>query len=182
MQYSKGHLAVRHAAAKDRFNLKGVRFNGNGEAVATDGHMLIRFTPADAPEGEPLAPFTLPTVTVTDAKRAAKGAPVSLDVEAANLNGSATLAAANGATFTGEKLDGDYPDYEKVIPKDAPLAFRMNLKLLERVVKAAKEAKPGSNMPLFADFYVTDQLSPVRIDMETPDGTLTAVIMPARKE
>ena len=63
-----------------------------------------------------------------------------------------------------------------------PPAFAVDLLLLERLIKAAKEFKPdGSKRGITAKFYVTDHLSAIRIEVEDgSDGTLTAVVMPMR--
>jgi len=215
MLYSKAHLAVRHAASADaaRFNLNGVHFEADGTTEATDGHMLLRATVAtppmeefpavgELPEGDsagPIVPFILP-IDVAD--RLAKSIPTrprmpvlahaALDAESTNANGRARFVATNleGVTITeGEKIDGEYPKTSQIrepVKRDARFAFRMNLRLLERVVKAAKEFERAHGQstkdPLVADFYMTDGLSPVAVVIERDGDTLEAIVMPMRKD
>ena len=216
MLYSKAHFAVRHAASTDetRYNLNGLHFRGDGTTEATDGHMLIRIkaaTPAydehpNGTEGVP-EPFILP---LEAAHRVAKAIPkrspspvlthAALDVPSTNGNGSARFVVTDGYNGTGneqaieaKKIEGEYPNTDQVIPKDAPFSFCINLTLLERVIKASKEfggsgkgkdskgKDSKGNQAHFAKFHVTDNSSPVRITISNPDvGELEAVIMPVR--
>ena len=59
----------------------------------------------------------------------------------------------------------------------------MDLLLLERVVKAAKEYRKGTDgntKAIAAKFYCTDDLSPVRIEIEDAGDVFTAIVMPMR--
>ena len=214
--YSKAHFAVRHAASKDatRFNLNGIHFKADGTTEATDGHILIRVkaeTPSgdeypsvpgvEASNGEALKEFILPTEA---AERAVKSIPkgrqtmpvlsnVGLDVKSTNENGAArfiTTDLETTAVTEGRKIDGEFPKTDQLIPKvadDAEPTFVIDLNLMERIVKAAKEfggsgkANISGKPVTFAKFYVSDPLSAILIQVDNPHvGQLEAVIMPCR--
>ena len=213
--YSKAHFAVRHAASKDatRYNLNGIHFKTDGTTEATDGHILCRVKAATPPgdeyptvpgvyfgEGEALQSFILP---LEAADRAVKSIPkatrtsmpvlshTALDVKSTNENGNARFVATDIETATvteGKKIEVEFPKTENVIPKvaeDAVPTFVLNLQLMERIIKAAKEFKGPKARDLAAAFYVSEgkdaAISPILIRMKDPNiGELEAVIMPMR--
>jgi len=231
MLVTKAHLAVRHAASKDktRYNLNGVYFRGvthEGEVAypvteATNGHMLLRITAAVSPDAdfpavagltlsaEDPTPFILPVDAADDLAARLKKKPRTtmpiladavLDVPYTNANGKALFVLTDLETaqrVEARKIDGWWPNTDSVIPAkrqhvegegeegedarlvdDAP-SFTVNLELLERVLKAAREADIAGPA-CAARFWVIDALSPLRIEMSGDGGELLAVVMPLR--
>lgn len=220
MLYSKAHFAVRHAASKDstRHSLNGIHFKSDGSTEATDGHWLLQVKAEVPPDDEwpsamgcgikssdeKLEPFVLPleacdAIAKAIPKRNTRSMPVlshaALDVVETNANGSARFVTTDLATTTpveAQKVDGVYPSTEQVVPNlgDMTLAFAVDLALLAKVAKAAKEvraANGGDTVALGARFYVNslgpDAMSPIRIELYDKGGsgdTMTAIVMPMR--
>jgi len=209
MLYSKAHFAVRHAAANaGRPSLHGIHFKADGSTEATDGHILFQVK-AETPDDdeypavggiksstEELVPFTMPldaceAIAKSIPKRNTRYMPVlshaALDVAETNANGKARFVTSDLTTTTpieSEKIDGTYPNTDAVIPKiDGKCAFAIDLNLLVKVAKAAKEYRAGTggrtNM-IAAKFYVTDDMSPIRIEIDDAGDTFTAIVMPVR--
>lgn len=120
-----------------------------------------------------------------------------LDVPHANSNGSVRFAITDlerVSRVESRKIDGEYPNVDSVIParpqveragklEDGPPSFVINLELLERVIKAAREGgfSFGKSRSISARFYVKDCVSPIRVEISHPDvGELLAVVMPMR--
>jgi DNA polymerase-3 subunit beta len=85
-------------------------------AVATDGGRLA-CVEIDCPEGWEAAPgFTLPSKTVAELRRMIEGSDGTL-----SFSFSGTLFRAElGATLLASRvIDGNFPDYTRVIPQDA---------------------------------------------------------------
>lgn len=108
-----------------RFYLNGVYLDfPAGNLVATDGHrMFCGRLPADAPRD--VRPVIVPRELI---ERALKGVTVKalereyFIVEVASGDGADTLRAVTlrtcGGVFTAQELDGRYPDYTRVIPRE----------------------------------------------------------------
>ena len=135
--------SVRLASRDDpRFAINGIRVEADGSTVATDGHKLIRYTPAglpgdqDAPaiDGVSMpanAPDLEPFILSADACKAiGKALPkratlpvlayAQLDTAATNENGHAVIGVTDlesPQVFKPAKLEGSFPKYEAVIPK-----------------------------------------------------------------
>ena len=211
MLISKAMLAVRHAASTDetRYNLNGIHFRSDTEVEATDGHMLIRASveaqkseefPSvgglDRTSEEKISPFVMQLSTVDEIRKAipkASRVPILqnalIDVNYTNQNKSVkvhTTDLQNSREIIGKKIEGEYPTTDQAYPDPAreELAFYINLCLLERVIKAAKEFGVPKNI-LAAKFYIKKggpkkrAMAPVRIELKNDEGgELQAVIMP----
>ncbi len=113
--------ALTHAAKQDvRYCLNGVLLDfPNGRIVATDGHRM--FVGAVERADEPA--IIIPRDTVEDAVKAAKRIKyiasmyvnVSDDPNSATAPRRVELVTA-GARFSAAAVDGQFPDYERVIP------------------------------------------------------------------
>ena len=209
MLYNRSHLSVRHACSTDetRYNLCGVHFLADGTTEATNGDWLLRAKPhkqdmeefpATATAGIPahppeLEPFILPRDTV-DAlvKRLPKkqmALPILsnalLDVARANGNGDACFITTDLETqemTKGRKIDGEFPNTDKVIPaadKKPTATFGVNLKYLAACYKAVVEF--GGKQHTNVKIEIFGELEPIRLTYSNPDtGELLAVIMPVR--
>lgn len=104
-----------------RYYLNGVHLHvaeangGTLRAVATDGHRLaLAETPA--PDGADTLPgVIIPRKTISEVRRLLEDAdgPVEIAVSDAKIR-----FVMGGATLTSKLVEGAFPDYEKVIPKN----------------------------------------------------------------
>lgn len=191
MDLTYAMLAPLHAASNDstRYQLNGVHFEADGTIVATDGCMLAAVVPAQAPESvdgvEALEPFTM---GAADAKRVSaelrkhkgNGPAGTLNVSATNKNPTARIITGS-TTFAGEKVEAsDFPDWRKVLPDpgDAVVTVGLNVALLERACKIAKQYGAKTFKVSIGD----GDLKPVRFDATNPDESseLVMAIMPFR--
>ena len=200
-------LEIVRAASKDqtRQSICGIRIEGDGTTIATDGHILAKFTPTVNPDGKEypaiegvnaddgeskLQPFTLPTEAVAILLKALpKKTPrflpilgnVALDVEQTNGNGCAVAAITdleNPQVFKLRKVSDDFPEYQNVFPKGKP-------KLVIGFMMPAVENLLSTLGATGVDEFVVelrDERGPALIKARTKDGDglVTALIMPAR--
>ncbi len=160
------HVAFAASSEDVRYYLKGVYLHvpGDGDvmnAAATDGHRLARFR-VDAPEGaEELAGIILPTKTV-------KALDSLLEVEggAANVAMSDTKFSfeIGATTLTGKAIDGQFPDYTRVIPADHTNAAwfcpHALAQAVDRVLTISTEKTRGIALQFEADRIVLTVRSP----------------------
>jgi DNA polymerase-3 subunit beta len=114
-----------------RYYLNGVYFHvvgegANGEPslrmVATDGHRLAQSETA-LPEGaEGMAGVIIPRKTVMELRKLCDDVEGAMKIE---LAPGKIRFSGNGLTLTSKLIDGSFPDYERVIPKNNNR--RMNL-------------------------------------------------------
>ena len=84
-------------------------------AVATDGHRLA-LADAKAPKGSnTLKGIIVPRKAVAEARRLLDDAPETVTVEASD---SKIVFRIGEAVLTSKLIDGSFPDYQRVIPKD----------------------------------------------------------------
>ena len=206
--YSRSQLSVRHAASKDetRFNMNGIHFREDGTVEATDGHMAARVKvetpPAEGyphvadltPTDEPLVPFILPIKAAEAVVRAIprkQANPVLehavLDVAETNGNESARFVTSDLDTTTpmlANKIDGKFPDTDQIFPSiTGDPSFSLNVGLLERACKIAKEFAKGDRVTCLR-FYPANEdasVSPIGIRVVSEaHGELEIVVMPMR--
>ncbi len=133
-----------------RFNLNGVLFEKNDSKtrfVATDGHRLalIEEDANIAPEPRVIAPKK----GLTELKRLLEGLKeqVGVGFEQKNL-----LVKAEGLMMSIRLVDGDYPDYRKVLPKPADgiaKADRVSfIKSIRRVAVFTSDRNKGINLDI----------------------------------
>ena len=205
-----------HAANGDhRFGINGIRVESDGSTVATDGHRLIQYIPPETPSGDEfpktegcdpsggmvpgVAPFTIPN---DSAKEIIKAAPkrqtlpileyIALDGKQTNANGSACFAVndlESVRVFHPQKIEGTFPNYQKVIPEadKAAATVHLDAAFLESLCSTLKKmAGPGKRVGKNAidvkvSFYGDGK--PVRFDADLKSqGSVVAVIMPRRAD
>lgn len=100
-------------------------------AVATDGHRLA-LAEMPAPEGSAGAPGVIvPRKTVAEARRLLEdaGEQVELQVSAQKIR-----LDFGGAALTSKVIDGSFPDYVRVIPRDNNRIMTVDAKLFAQAV------------------------------------------------
>src|SRR5262249_23950911 len=200
-------LEIVRAASKDqtRQSICGIRIEGDGTTIATDGHILAKLTPTANPDGKEypalegvkaddgenkLQPFPLPTEAVAILLKALpKKTPrylpilgnVALDVEQTNGNGCAVAAITdleNPQVFKLRKVTDDFPEYQSVFPKGKPkLVIGFMMTALENLLSTLR----ATGVDGFV-VEIRDETGPALIKARTKDGDglVTALIMPAR--
>ena len=200
--------AVAQFAGHDdaRYMLTGIHLEASGNLIATDGHMLGIVTP-----GEPLPDADFPSVGQSTGEQPAlmpctlaldglmqvsKAIPKKsiqpiikhalLDHTATNANGKAVFYVTdldNPQIVNVAKLDGTFPNYAAVIPKDPPV-YRIvfDAQLLKRLAVAAltlgKDDKQTTALELE---FTASGLQGMKATSTNKDGQiLTAVVMPLK--
>jgi DNA polymerase-3 subunit beta len=111
--------AVCASKEEARYYLNGVYITSDGEAlvsVATDGHRLAAFRHT-IDQDAPLAPFgvIVPLAIIAGIKLNKVGTIATL----AHVEGLKWSIAHNGQSITFDAVDGTFPDWRRVVPKEA---------------------------------------------------------------
>ncbi|HPA37268.1 MAG TPA: DNA polymerase III subunit beta [Phenylobacterium sp.] len=100
-------------------------------AVATDGHRLALAEMA-APEGSAGAPGVIvPRKTVSEARRLLEDAGETVDLQ---VSAQKVRFEFGGAALTSKVIDGNFPDYVRVIPRDNDRVMMVDNKLFAKAV------------------------------------------------
>lgn len=191
------------ASAGDTRWPNGVHLAANGDLVATDGrtlglctHRPLMGENAFPQIGQstgiqpPLVPCTLAIEgiralikTLPKKSKLDIGKSALLDTLQTNSNGHAAFYVAGEETsqhVSVVKLEGQFPPYEKVLPKDAPVyRVAIDAKLLARLVKAADALSANQQMTIIELELFRDSSQPLRATVTNDEGaTLTALLMP----
>jgi DNA polymerase-3 subunit beta len=126
------------SAEETRYYLNGLYLHTVNEggsaklrAVATDGSRLALAEMA-APEGSAGAPGVIvPRKTVGEARRLLDDAGESVELA---LSPQKIRFELNGAALTSKVIDGNFPDYARVIPKDNNRIVRVDSRLFAQAV------------------------------------------------
>jgi DNA polymerase-3 subunit beta len=126
------------SAEETRYYLNGLYLHTVSEggslklrAVATDGSRLALAEMA-APEGAAGTPgIIVPRKTVGEARRLLDDAGESVELA---LSPQKVRFDLNGAALTSKVIDGNFPDYGRVIPKDNNRIVRVDAKLFAQAV------------------------------------------------
>ena len=106
-----------------RFYLNGVFMHAEGakwKAVTTDGHRLHKIELAAPSGGHDLPSIIIPTKTVQLVQRLfLKADRIDLSVSPYRI----TISTVS-ATLNSKLIDGSYPDYIRVIPRDQPYSIK----------------------------------------------------------
>lgn len=131
-----------------RFNLNGVLFEQNEDKtrlVATDGHRLALM---DAEVRLPLeSKILIPKKSLSELKRLLENVKEEVQVGFESKN---MILKTDKFLMTLRLIDGDYPDYRKVIPADGDKIVKANraklLQALRRVAVLTAERNKGINL------------------------------------
>lgn len=201
MLIHKDALAVSDVTTKDdtRYFLNGALFDKEGRAVATDGHLLIRFAsdplpPKDFPglDGVDVSPAADVIVDAGElraarATMAARSTIKALDYMAVVPNGDhVTLATTDldrEVRIKARKVGGNFPAYESVLtvknPVVAELSFNpQSLEVLARI--AVKVGVKKLTLKVHALVGKTEISDQVLFAGRGTNGTLDGAIMTMR--
>lgn len=151
-----------------RYYLNGIYFHAaesNGEkvlrAVATDGHRLARVQ-VDLPEGAAGIPgVIIPRKTVAELRKLLDDATGPVDVAMSDTRIQFTVGSI---TLTSKLIDGTFPEYDRVIPRDNDKVLRVGCKDFEaavaRVSAISSERSRPVKLSLAKDLLVISAASP----------------------
>ena len=167
-------LAINKYAAsteETRYYLCGVfitALNGRGHMVATDGHVLLATSLVD--ENPPDTSIILPSSVLDRIRLGRKDDDFAeLTVDDRQFQ----IALPNGSAFNGEGIDGVFPDWQRVIPKEIkPAIASFDPLLLAKLQQAWTAATGGKHIV----GVIQNGDSPAFV--KYPDDTLFGVIMP----
>tara|TARA_R110002020_G_scaffold44911_16_gene128848 strand:- start:212 stop:1315 length:1104 start_codon:yes stop_codon:yes gene_type:complete len=138
-----------------RYYLNGIYMHANAgklRCVATDGHRLA-LAEAELPSGaDGLPGVIVPRKTVAEIRRLIDGS----DAEVAISVSEAKIRFTTGsAVLTSKLIDGTFPDYERVIPKNNPKELTIDNKVfadaVDRVSTISAEKSRSIKMGLSDD-------------------------------
>lgn len=138
-----------------RYYLNGIYVHANAgklRAVATDGHRLA-LAESDLPQGaEGLPGVIIPRKTIAEIRRLIDG----LDSDVAISVSEAKIRFTTGsAVLTSKLIDGTFPDYERVIPKNNPRELVIDNKVfadaVDRVSTISAEKSRSIKMSVSKD-------------------------------
>jgi DNA polymerase III subunit beta len=167
---------VRYAAAVADYQavFRGVKFelrDGHFRVVATDGFRLASYT-VDVSTGIE-AEFILPAKSVDDLVKTLVSGPAALALDAGQLS-----LASGSTTLNLKRMDGNFPDYQRVIPSNFPVRVELDpTALVEAVNRVAVMADKSANHRV--DLFIKDGV--VRITSEGSYGRAQEAL-PVRQE
>ena len=117
-----------------RYYLNGLMLEPDGDvlrAVATDGHRLALCNlPADVGEGDSQQ-VIVPRKGIQELQRLLEQRDAELDVE---IGSNHIRITTSELRFTSKLIDGRFPDYQRVIPKDLDKKLLINRDLLRQAL------------------------------------------------
>jgi DNA polymerase-3 subunit beta len=130
-------------------------------AVATDGHRLARVQ-LDLPEGAAGIPgVIIPRKTVGELRKLLDEATGPVDIAMSDTRIQFTV---DGITLTSKLIDGTFPEYDRVIPRDNDKVLRVGCKDFEaavaRVSAISQERSRPVKLSLAKDLLVISAASP----------------------
>lgn len=182
------------ASGNFRYYLNGAMFDDQGRAVATDGHLLVRFTSL------PINPSRFPVIDGLDttiakqviiegeALKAASRTMGKEDAMAIVPNGThVTLATANGnrrVQVTTPNVEGVFPEYERILSVKHPVVATVIFSpdILSRLAHVAQQINARSiTFTLHAPTGVCEVNDQVVFTAQGTNGTLDGALMPMRQ-
>lgn len=127
------YVAFAMSTEETRYYLNGALFTVRGgvlRLVATDGHKLAKI---DGPEIEEFSPVIVPRKAVVEVRRALS----SYSGEVSVVVGNSVSFCMGPHTIVTKQIDGTFPDYERVIPRDWSKEIVADSALLTAAIKRA---------------------------------------------
>ena len=150
-----------------RYYLNGIYLHATGaeppmlRAVATDGHRLARVE-IDVPEGAAGMPgVIIPRKTIAELRKLIDEESGEIDI---GLSDTRIQFRAGNVTLTSKLIDGTFPEYERVIPKDNDKVLRVGVQdfsnAVARVAAISSERSRPIKMSLSQDLLTLSAASP----------------------
>ncbi len=121
-----------------RYYLNGIYLHGvdtdHGpmlRAVATDGHRLAQVQVALPDGAKDMPGIIVPRKTVQELAKLIEDSDAEIDI---SLSASKIKFSIGNVVLTSKLIDGTFPDYERVIPKDNDKALEVDTKLFSQAV------------------------------------------------
>ncbi len=133
---SMAAVAFAISTEETRYYLNGIYMHpteGGLYFVATDGHRLARrFVPVADTDGLSGMPgIIVPRKTVDVLSKTVDGAEEEVVIE---VNTNAIRASCGRMTLTSKLIDGNYPDYPRIIPRENTLTASIDIPTLKETV------------------------------------------------
>ncbi len=133
-----------------RYFLNGLYFNLHNQEninkltlVATDGHRLAKFSYSIDKEIEQELGVIIPKKTIFELSKLLSDTDQDIEI---NLSSNKVVFLFDNLTFISKLIDGTFPDYNRVIPKENNNIVRVNrqklLAAVDRVSTIANEKSP----------------------------------------
>jgi DNA polymerase-3 subunit beta len=104
------------------------------KVVATDGHRLAYASSAQAGASKSKQEVILPRKTVLELARLLEDGDASVEVE---IGTGQARFSFNGVVIQSKLVDGKFPDYTRVIPKNHPKQIKLNRTVLQDALQRA---------------------------------------------
>ncbi len=177
MRIPKEVFNLIHSASKDatRYHLGGIHLDfRNAVAVATDGHIMskVKF-PVNGADAS-----YLPVTICADTAHYVLKLKDSIEDTEFDIDGGNFVVKAPGQTATFKLIDGEYPDYDSIHPKEsrAEYIIGFNPALLAAISKSLSVTK-GKGIKLCIS--KSNPIAPIRVLIPS-DENLSALLMPMR--
>ncbi len=133
-----------------RYFLNGLYFNISKEnksnivtLVGTDGHRLAKFSHDIEGEIDQISGVIIPKKTIYELSKLLSDTDQSIDI---SISASKISFTIGNIKFISKLIDGSFPDYKRVIPKDNKNILKINredlLSAVDRVSTIANEKSP----------------------------------------
>jgi hypothetical protein len=203
--YNKENFAVAKVASKDeqRYRINSIYCHPK-YTVGCDGYALMIVTapkvdikemptPSEGELTDQFKPFIL---ELEDAQKIEKSIPKKVDIpilkhvaviKSEDKNAFAKLFTTDlqiQNIIVSKKVEGEYPQFGKVLPKGKPVkTIRVQTKLLRNLLSAIEEAQGPAKMP-YVDLQIyDDEEGPIRLSScnQNTNQKITAVLMTMKK-
>tara|TARA_Y200000002_G_scaffold308336_1_gene264580 strand:+ start:269 stop:1384 length:1116 start_codon:yes stop_codon:yes gene_type:complete len=133
-----------------RYFLNGLYFNITNEnnenivtLVGTDGHRLAKFSYMIKDKIDQISGVIIPKKTIYELSKLLSETDQNIDI---SLSSNKIIFSIGDIIFTSKLIDGSFPDYKRVIPKDNSNILKINREVLlsavDRVSTIANEKSP----------------------------------------
>ncbi len=133
-----------------RYFLNGLYFNISNETnnnvvtlVGTDGHRLAKFSESIEANGDQMSGVIIPKKTIHELSKLLSEIDYDIPI---SISSNKIIFKIESITFISKLIDGSFPDYKRVIPKDNNNTLKINretlLSAVDRVSTIANEKSP----------------------------------------
>ena len=142
-----------------RYFLNGLYFNVTNDGksnivtlVGTDGHRLAKFSHEINDKIDPISGVIIPKKTIYELSKLLSEIDDEVKI---SITSNKIVFKVNDITFISKLIDGSFPDYKRVIPKDNKNILKINrdklLSAVDRVSTIANEKSPVIKFKLIQD-------------------------------